>query len=69
MSLRLEELEELATENILGVKILDKKKFAALIIRECCDIMSYWADGLIEDKHHEFLAQRIKHHFKIKDES
>ena len=35
MNKRIRELAEQATDEILGVKILDQKKFAELIVREC----------------------------------
>lgn len=33
------ELASKATEDILGVKVLNKEKFAELIIAECCNVM------------------------------
>lgn len=35
MNKRIDEIVRQATEDILGVKILDKKKFAELIVGEC----------------------------------
>jgi hypothetical protein len=35
MNEKLEELQKLATDEIMGVKIVDQKKFAKLIIDEC----------------------------------
>lgn len=39
MNKRIEELKKLATENIMGVKILNADTFADLIIRECIKIL------------------------------
>jgi hypothetical protein len=36
MNLRIQEISEEATEDILGVKVLNQQRFAELIIAECC---------------------------------
>jgi hypothetical protein len=38
MNSRIEQLALQATDDILGVKVLDKKKFAELIVQECMTI-------------------------------
>ena len=38
MNDRLQALADQATEDILGVPVLDQKRFAELIVRECADI-------------------------------
>ena len=38
MNERTEELLKIATENILGVPVVNHKKFAELIVNECADI-------------------------------
>lgn len=40
MNKRIRELAEQATEDILGVKILNQQKFAELIVRECATVAS-----------------------------
>ncbi len=47
MNRRIEELADRATDDILGVKILDKKKFAELIVREC---MKESMDEIVSDQ-------------------
>jgi nucleoside diphosphate kinase len=44
MNEKIEELSKLATEDILGVKILNKEKFAELIIEECAACCGSQAD-------------------------
>ena len=36
MSQRIQELAQEATQDIMGVPILDQQKFAELIVAECC---------------------------------
>jgi hypothetical protein len=38
MNDKIKQLQEQATEDILGVKIVNHQRFAELIIRECVDI-------------------------------
>jgi len=66
MNERIKQLREQATDNILGVKILDDEKFAELIVQDCLDIVNrkeysyHEADPLWE------TAQLIKEHFGVK---
>jgi len=39
MNERLAELKALATEDILGVKVLNEEKFARLVVEECATIL------------------------------
>ena len=41
------------------------ERFAELIIRECTEVGSQWADGLIDTKHYAFVNKKIKEHFSI----
>jgi len=66
MNERIKQLRAQATDNILGVKILDDEKFAELIVQDCLDIVNrkeysyHEADPLWE------TAQLIKEHFGVK---
>jgi hypothetical protein len=66
MNERIKQLREQATDDILGVKILDDEKFAELIVQDCLDIVNrkeysyHEADPLWE------TAQLIKEHFGVK---
>jgi hypothetical protein len=42
-------------------------KFAELIVRECMDVGSQWADGLIDAKHYAFVNKKIKQHFGVEE--
>ena len=66
MNERIKQLRAQATDDILGVKILDDEKFAELIVQDCLDIVNrkeysyHEADPLWE------TAQLIKEHFGVK---
>jgi len=68
MNQRITELTQAATTDILGVPVLDQKRFAELIVRECLAIVNrheysyHEADPLWE------TAQLIKQHFGIDHE-
>ena len=68
MNDRLQALADQATENILGVPILNQKVFAESIVRECLTIVNrkeysyHEADPLWE------TAELIKQHFGIDHE-
>ena len=71
MNERIRALAEQATDDILGVKVLDQKKFAELIVRECigcCEqvisdpvpkSVDTWLNG------GEQCIQEIKEHFGL----
>ena len=40
MNERIQELINQATDDILGVKVLDKRMFAELIVKECAEVAS-----------------------------
>ena len=42
---RIQELLQEATDNILGVSVVDQEKFAQLIVRECATYMNEFADN------------------------
>ena len=41
------------------------KKFAQLIVEECADVGSQWAEDLIDTKHYAFVNKKIKQHFGV----
>ena len=67
MNKLIQELLQQSTDNVLGVPVVDQKKFAELIVRECC--LALWT----EECHTSDLAfdevkrnaTRIKEHFGI----
>ena len=58
MNQRIRELAEQATDDILGVKVLDQKKFAELIVRECVLISRTSTDGFS-------AGRRMEEHFGV----
>lgn len=53
MNERIKLLAEQATEDILGVKILNKENFAELLIRECAKISRKYADDNIYSEYYD----------------
>ena len=73
MNERIQELKQQATEDILGVKVLNAEKFAELIVLECMQIMNktsqeakdnftYMGDD-VPTSAHQFA---IREHFGVK---
>lgn len=61
-----------ATDEILGVDILDKKKFARLIVNECLNLVDRWEVFLVNTSSPwtalgavEELGDDIREHFGI----
>jgi hypothetical protein len=59
-----ERIRQLA-EEIYGSAHHDDFRFAELIVQECLDVGSQWADGLIDPKHYDFVNKRIKKYFGV----
>ena len=57
-----QKLLEQSTNHILGVPVVDQKKFAELIVRECCEVAhcNFHVDGLT-------LGSILKEHFGVKE--
>ena len=64
MNERIRELAEQATDDILGVKILDKKKFADLIVKECVSVV---ADAVDHREPASTYADKIREHFGVEE--
>jgi hypothetical protein len=47
MNERIQELINQATDDILGVKVLDKRMFAELIVKECAQIAVFKDSGTV----------------------
>jgi hypothetical protein len=61
MNDRFKELLKTSTNDIMGVKVVDQKKFAELIIRECIDNVQVW-----EKDSRNHISYMLKNHFDIK---
>jgi hypothetical protein len=61
MNERINELAKQATEDILGVKILNKDRFAELIVRECVCV----SENHLSDEAAGYIRQAIKEHFGV----
>jgi hypothetical protein len=67
MNERINGIAEQATEDILGVKILNKEKFVELLLDEICECLqkeSIRHDGYGYNQHG--LYQNIREHFGVK---
>jgi len=62
MNERIKELAEQATDDILGVHVLDKEKFAKLMVTECADFVQFY----YRDHACEGIAHDMKTHFGVK---
>jgi hypothetical protein len=70
MNRRIKELAEQATDNILGVKILDDAKFAEFIIKECVNVVeggSFLHDQAPTAIFAKECSAAIKRHFGVKE--
>lgn len=57
-------IEKESTEDILGVKILNKEKFAELIVRECADLFRL---AHTDEQYARRIDKTILKHFGIID--
>jgi hypothetical protein len=62
MTDRIQELIDQATSDIMGVKVLDKRMFAELIVRECQTVVE-WAISV--DSTIDRVPVLIKEHFGV----
>jgi hypothetical protein len=63
MNERLQELINQATDDILGVKVLDKRMFAELIVKECAEVAS---KVVVEHEGVDFgLVEKCYEHFGV----
>ena len=68
MNQRLQQLADQATENILGVPILNQKLFAESIVRECLTIVNRYEYSYHEADPLWETAELIKQHFGMDHE-
>jgi hypothetical protein len=61
MNQRITELAQAATMDILGVPVLDQKRFAELIVRDCAGLCSIAAPG----RDAEDIEKAILKHFGV----
>jgi hypothetical protein len=59
---RIDELITQATDDILGVKVLDKRMFAKLIVQECAEVVD-WAISV--DSTIDRVPVLIREHFGV----
>jgi hypothetical protein len=63
MNQRIKEFALEATDDIMGVKILNQKKFAELIVWECVDLSL--GSSHRDDDMGAIIADKIKRHFGV----
>lgn len=68
MNDQIQELADHATEDIMGVKILNKKKFAELIVRECARIANEKEEGFPQYEPDMSVHYYITKHFGFDNE-
>jgi len=68
MNPRIQELAQQATEDILGVKIVNQQHFAELIVLECARVLEQQAAVSKNDREsYLYGASLIEEHFGIKE--
>jgi hypothetical protein len=68
MTDRIQELIDQATSDIMGVKVLDKRMFAELIVRECAQVcLSQRNPANLNYKPSERFAEAVKQHFGVEE--
>jgi len=67
MNPRIQDLAQQATQDIMGVPIVDQQKFAELIVRECIDIAKNVDKNpyLDEHDHARQIIKNIGKHFGV----
>jgi hypothetical protein len=65
MNERIRQLRAQATDDILGVKILDDEKFAELIVQECVRYFNEDYQRDFDSLWREDLSKGIKKHFGV----
>lgn len=60
---RIETLKMIATEDILGVKVLNADKFAKLIIEESAEIVA----DFVNERTFYYAGPTIRNHFGLED--
>jgi len=64
MSQIIQEMADQSTEDIMGVKILNKEKFAELIVKECAGVV---ADAVDHREPASTYVSKIKQHFGVEE--
>jgi hypothetical protein len=67
MNEQINKLLKTATDNILGVPVVDHTKFAELIVRECLDQLFVSDPNEDFDKGIAWSAKQIKEHFGVEE--
>ena len=65
MNSRIQELAQQATQDILGVPIVDQQKFAELIVRECITTLERHHPYTIDPEAYHYAISLIEEHFGV----
>jgi len=60
MNQQIQKLLQQATDDIMGVPVIDHAKFAQLIVRECSDFLKDTLDD-------HFAAEQLEEHFGVEE--
>jgi hypothetical protein len=61
MNERMKELLAQSTDHILGVPVVNQKRFAELIVRECAEVVK-WTPSMVPN---DTIIKNIKEHFGV----
>ena len=67
MNTRIIELLEEATYDVLGVKQVDQKKFAELIVKECAEFANQHNQNKLYEDYDLGVGKAIKKHFGVEE--
>jgi hypothetical protein len=68
MNERIKELLEQSTEHIMGVPVVNQKRFAELIVQECAELVRIQNEQFMENEsHYGVVSADILKHFGIKE--
>jgi hypothetical protein len=67
MNERINELLKTATEDILGVPVVNHKKFAELIVRKCAKVAWHHTPDTEELEYSHLIKDKILKHFGVEE--
>ena len=68
MNDRIKELLEQSTEHIMGVPVVNQKRFADMIVKECAELVRIQNEQFMENEsHYGVVSADILKHFGVKE--
>ena len=68
MNDRIKELLEQSTEHIMGVPVVNQKRFADMIVKECAELVRIQNEQFMENEsHYGIVSTDVLKHFGVKE--